>query len=473
MPFLLGACMPYESRWEEFLERAVVGSPVREARPDLYQVLVDVAEEALRHHVDIDWDFSRALDENLFGTIESSLEEGDLPRWFLRALIKTRRVPIPEKRPLVQRLVPWVKLHGGYSRHPPCYYLAVDFLLGQREPFAQWFPYLLLPSDPRDVRLASGMVERAVSDPSIPALWAGFLLLRLPVVFHDAHGPQRIPTLRQCAEVFFSSPLDDGIKEILRHTIHRGRRAPREGTAFPVPEEFIRFIPAFDQMERTMAEGGSSSGTEVFVHFAIADERLYPTREMWLPYAQALSGLNMRGPDSPSLARRIRTVTDARDLNAMLAGIQESGKPLEAEVEAALRMRSQDALSAFRSAAFDILLAFGSNPIADAERAVRDPAGTVRSAPQRVAISQIKMACLSYERRRILVTWVHRHKEQFDWSPKQAASLARAIQLVGLATDAEIQPNPGGTPTKVEGTDGRPLQDPSENDRPKETGPEM
>ena len=419
---------------ERFCEEALVGCPASEWPAGLMEKLPDVLEEAVMEHHDLDRRFDREAHEDPYEAVRVACQEGSLGRWLVLELAATPLLPRTQRGEMMQNLLRWLRRnnhHRHFTEYPP-YYTGVDFLIRSGESLKPWFPCLLQHSHGDDVTLAPEMVRRAIEDPEIPPLWTAFLVLRLPVVFEEEKGQKRFPALRECADVFFASSLDTSTKDLIRRAVDSGRPGHREGIAFPVPPELAQEIPSFVQIENTIRQWNGHVSRDYWSSTRVAGPDLYPNREDWLPYAQALQRQKALAMGSRGLGRAIRAASDPRELNAMVEPLLKSAVPMSPDVELALRAQTLAAEAATRAVATETLLAYGSDPIGDAERSQRDVAEQVRRAPLKIAISQVKMSTLPSERRRVLLGYVRAHQDEFDFSPKQRTSFSRWIRVVGI-----------------------------------------
>jgi hypothetical protein len=420
---------------DRFCQEALVGLPPSKWPPGLKGRLPEVLEEAVLEHHDLGYDFGRKAREDPFEATRWACKEGDIGKWMILELATTPLLPQSQRRALVQRLLPWLREHYHHShfvKYPP-YYTGVDFLLRSGDSLKPWFPFLLLRSHAEDVTLAPEMVRRSIDDPEIPPLWTAFLMVRLPLVFDRAGGQKRLPSLRDCADVFFAASLDERIKDLVKGAVGPAHRGRREGVAFPVPPELAREIPAFVRMEGTLRTWNGRKTPDLWATMKVADHDLYPEGEDWLPYAQSLERHKALAMGPKGLARAIRFASDPRKLNALVEPLVKAAQPLAPEVEAALRVQTQAREASVRAAATETLLAYGSDPIGDADRSQRDVAEQVRRSALKIAISQVKMATLPAERRKVLLGYVQAHRDAFAPSPKQSAAISRWIRMVGIA----------------------------------------
>lgn len=391
--------MTSEESLGRFCEEALVGRPRSSWPVGLPGRLARVLKEAVLQRDDFGSRLADSVEEDPARAMEWACREGELGRWAIPALATTPHLDLEEKRRFLCRLLPWVKKNEEESRFmdPARYYQGVDFLVGRGEELKRWFPYLLLPTHPDDIELAPGMVRRAVEDPSIPDPWSAFLMVRLPVIFRRTQGQKRFRSLRNCADAFFESAAREEAKDLVRRSIGRASGGGRDGVAFPVPPELAREVPAFRQMERELRRWRGEEGPDLWAHVRIADERLYPSGEDWLPYREALERQTARTQGPKGIARAIGKTSDARRLNALVEPFLETAEPLSRDVEQALRARMLARDPALRASAVEALLAYGSDPLGDSDRALSDKAEQVRRAPLRTAISGVKMARLPDE----------------------------------------------------------------------------
>jgi hypothetical protein len=444
--------MTSEDPLDRFCEEALVGRPRSSWPVGLPGRLARVFEEAVLQRNDFGSRFADRVEEDSTRAMEWACREGELGRWAIPALATTPHLNLEEKRRFLCRLLPWVKKKEEKSRFasPVRYYQGVDFLVGRGEELKRWFPYLLLPTHPEDVELALAMVRRAVEDPSLPDPWSAFLMMRLPVIFRRTQSQKRFRSLRNCADAFFESSVSEEAKDLVRRSIGRTSRGVRDGVAFPVPPELAREVPAFRQMERELRRWSKQEGPDLWARVKIADERLYPSGEDWLPYREALERSTARTQGSKGVARAITKTSDARRLNALVEPFLETAEPLSREVEQALRAQMLAHDPALRASAVDALLAYGSDPVGDSDRALTDRAEQVRRAPLRTAISGVKMARLPDERRRILLAFVRDRRDSFVFSKKQASSFARWVQMIGLGPPGVARPATESRPSTLD-----------------------